>query len=381
MLFSEIFGQNNLKQQLKDTVLHNRVAHAQLFYGNQGNGKLALAIAYAQFINCRDKDKLQHGDSCGKCPSCNKYNKLIHPDLHFVFPVAGGDNTKKYISNDFIKSWRELLIEKNYYITLSDWHAKIAIERKQAAINVAECNKIISTLSYSSYESEYKVMIIWMVEKLNYAAAPRLLKILEEPPDKTLFLLIADQTDLIISTILSRLLPVKIPKLAEADLVAACEKTLAINSNQAKQLAMLSNGSLTEALRLSGQSHVRRENFDKFVGWMRQCWSLDMQGLSAFSDQMAKESRETCKSFLRFGLDIIRNCLLINYTKDALVKTITHEKTFYLKFAPFINNANIAAFAEQYNKAIFHIERNVHTGMVFFDLSLNTAKLLKTGQK
>jgi DNA polymerase III subunit delta' len=381
MLFSEIFGQNSLKQQLKETVLHNRVAHAQLFYGNQGNGKLALAIAYAQFINCRDKDKLQQGDSCGKCPSCNKYNKLIHPDLHFVFPVAGGDTTKKYVSNDFIKSWRELLIEKNYYITLSDWHGKIAIERKQAAINVAECNKIISTLSYSSYESEYKVMIIWMVEKLNYAAAPRLLKILEEPPDKTLFLLIAEQTDLIISTILSRLLPVKVPRIEAPDLVAACEKTLGINHNEASQLAMLSNGSLTEALRLSGQSQVRRDYFDKFVGWMRQCWSLDMQGLSAFSDQMAKESRETCKSFLRFGLEVIRNCLLINYTKDALVKTISHEKTFYVKFAPFINHINIASFVEEYNKAIYHIERNVHTGMVFFDLSLNTAKLLKTAQK
>ncbi len=381
MLFSEIFGQHSLKQQLKDTVLHNRVAHAQLFYGNQGNGKLALAIAYAQFINCRDKDKLQHGDSCGKCPSCNKYNKLIHPDLHFVFPVAGGDATKKYVSNDFIKSWRELLLEKNYYITLSDWYAKIEIERKQAAINVTECNKIISTLSYSSYESEYKVMIIWMVEKLNYAAAPRLLKILEEPPDKTLFLLIAEQTDLIISTILSRLLPVKIPKIEEADLASACEKTLGINRNEAEQLAMLSNGSLSEALRLSGQSQVRRDYFDKFVGWMRQCWTLDMQGLSAFSDQMAKESRETCKSFLQFGLEVIRNCLLINYTKDVLVKTITHEQTFYQKFAPFINHVNISSFVEEYNKAIYHIERNVHTGMVFFDLSLNTAKLLKTGQK
>lgn len=382
MLFSEIIGQENLKRRLAETVKNNRVAHAQLFYGNSGNGKLALALAYAQYINCRDPEKITRGDSCGKCPSCNKYNKLIHPDLHFVFPIArSDDSTKKVTSNVFLKEWRELLLDKKYYISLSDWYEKISIERKQAAINVAECNQIIHTLSYTSYESEYKVMLIWMVEKLNYQAAPKLLKILEEPPSKTLFLLISEQPDQIISTILSRLLPVKVPKIEDSDLIKACQQQLLIDEKQAAQLATLANGSMTEVIRLAGQSEIRKARFDQFVTWMRQCWTIDVPSLVKYSDELAKESRENNKSFLQFGLGIIRNCLLMNFTKDEVVKTLNNEKAFYLKFSPFINNTNAEAFAEEFNKAIYHIERNVHTAMVFFDLSLTVAKLLKTGQK
>jgi DNA polymerase III subunit delta' len=382
MLFSEIIGQENLKLRLAETVKNNRVAHAQLFYGNRGNGKLALALAYAQYINCRDHGKFRRGDSCGKCRSCNKYNKLIHPDLHFVFPVAGtADGAKKVTSTMFLNEWRELLLEKKYYLSLSDWYEKISIERKQAAINVAECNQIIHTLSYTSYESEYKVMLIWMVEKLNYQAAPKLLKILEEPPNKTLFLLISEQPDQIISTILSRLLPVKVPKIEDNELIAACKQQLKIDEKQATQLATLANGSMTEAIRLAGQSEIRKARFDLFVAWMRQCWTIDVPALVKFSDDLAKESRESNKSFLQFGLGIIRNCLLMNFTEDAVVRTVAGEKSFYQKFSPFINSTNAEAFAEEFNTAIYHIERNVHTSMVFFDLSLTAAKLLKAGQK
>jgi DNA polymerase III subunit delta' len=358
-------------------VRNNRVAHAQLFYGNQGNGKLALAIAYAQFINCRDKNKLELGDSCGKCPSCIKYNKLIHPDLHFVFPVAGSEAGKKYISNLFLKEWREFLLQNSYYVSLNNWYVKIAIERKQAAINVAETNQIIHTLSYTSYESEFKVMIIWMVEKLNYQAAPRLLKMLEEPPDKTLFILIAEQTDQIISTILSRLLPIKIPRIEDAALIDACQQRFGLSEPEAAQIGIQANGSFSEAMRFMGQSENRKINFERFRDWMRHCWQFDVKELLAFCDVAAKESRDSNKSFLQAGLAILRNCLLLNYTKDAIVKVIDDERPFYDKFSPFINHLNINAFTEEFNKAIYHIERNVHTGLVFFDLSLTSAKLLR----
>ncbi|MBE0637211.1 MAG: DNA polymerase III subunit delta [Bacteroidales bacterium] len=377
MLFSEIIGQDHLKTRLKETVRNNRVAHAQLFYGSQGSGKLALAIAYAQFINCRDKQKIEHGDSCGKCPSCIKYNKLIHPDLHFVFPVAGSDSGKKYISSMFFREWREFLIENSYYVSLNDWYTKIAIERRQAAINVHESNQIIHTLSYTSYESEYKVMLIWMVEKLNYQAAPKLLKILEEPPDKTLFLLIADQTDQIISTILSRLLPVKVPRIEDAVLIEACHQRFGLTENEAAQIGMQAEGSFTEALRLLGQSETRKLNFERFRDWMRNCWQFDVKELLTFSDLAAKESRDGNKSFLQFGLLMLRNCLMLNYTKDAIVRITNEERSFYEKFSPFINHLNILSFTDEFNKAIYHIERNVHTGLVFFDLSLTSAKLLR----
>lgn len=277
MQFNKIIGQDHLKKKLRETVKNNRVAHAQLFYGGEGVGKLPLAIAYAQFINCKDENKFINGDSCGTCPSCNKYNKLIHPDLHFVFPIAGGDESKKPISSNFLTEWRELLLQNDGYITLNDWYQKIEIERKQAVINVSECNQIIQTLNYTSYESDYKVMIIWMVEKLYYVAAPKLLKILEEPPDKTLFLLIAEHTEQIINTIMSRLLPVKIPRIDDDAITEAIKKRFNVDDPIANQVAQQANGSFTEAVSLLDQSEDRKANFDRFKDWMRMCWTFDAQ--------------------------------------------------------------------------------------------------------
>ena len=190
--------------------------HAQLFLGPEGSGKLPLALAYAQYINCQNR---QEDDSCGHCPSCIKFNKLIHPDLHFVYPVSKTkDSSDKPTSKEFLKPWRELVLENNGYINLTDWYEKIDIEKKQGIINADDCNNIIKTLSYKSFESEYKIMIIWMVEKLFHSAAPKILKILEEPPEKTLFILISENPDIIINTILSRTQLVKIPKIANNDL-------------------------------------------------------------------------------------------------------------------------------------------------------------------
>ena len=190
MLFKEIIGQELIKAKLIDTVKNKRISHAQLFLGPEGCGKLALAIAYAQYINCENK---QENDSCGVCDSCNKFNKLIHPDLHFIFPNSTTKNVKeKNHSQLFINEFRELLIEKNYYLTLNDWYNKLGIENKQGIINTLDCANINKILSLKSYESEYTVIIIWMIEKLFYSAAPKILKILEEPPDKTLFILISE---------------------------------------------------------------------------------------------------------------------------------------------------------------------------------------------
>lgn len=181
MKFAQVIGQQAVKQRLIKTVKDNRVSHAQLFLGPEGSGKLALAVAYAQFINCSDRGD---NDSCGVCPSCIKYNKFIHPDLHFIFPTAATDKIEKPVSLDFIASWREMLLETRCYSDLPTWYEKIGIERKLAIINVRDCSEILKKLSYKSYEAEYKVMIIWMVEKLFHAAAPKILKILEEPLKK-----------------------------------------------------------------------------------------------------------------------------------------------------------------------------------------------------
>lgn len=384
MLFSEIIGQEEIKQSLIKTVANNRVAHAQLFYGNGGHGKLALALAYAQFISCRDQDKFVRADSCGTCPSCIKYNKLIHPDLHFVYPVAESKylkGKKKPTSKDYIAHWREMLFENEFYVSLNDWNLKLDIERKQAAINAADCNNIITTLNYSSYESEYKIMLIWMVEKLNYAAAPKLLKILEEPPEKTLFLLVAEQTDMIISTILSRLHLVKIPKIDDASLKLACEHKLELSNQKAGEITRLANGSFKEAVKLNLQAEESVENFSKFVDWMRMCYTADVKSILDFSSITGKENREQIKIFLNFGMETLRNSLMINLGQDGLVRMISAEHDFHSKFSPFIHTGNIAAFSREFDKAVYDIERNVHGGMILLDLSLTISRLLRIKEK
>nr|NQU93766.1 DNA polymerase III subunit delta [Bacteroidota bacterium] len=378
MLFKDVIGQDHIVGQLLQTIRENRISHAQLFFGGEGHGKLALAIAYAQFINCTDKYKFTTLDSCGVCKSCIKYNKLIHPDLHFIYPVAANKTIKeKPVSKMFIKQWREFLIGNNYYVSLSEWYEKIEIERKQAGINVHDCNEIIRTLNYTSYESEYKVMIIWMIEKLNYQAAPKLLKILEEPPDKTLFLLIAQQTDQIIPTILSRTQLVKIPKIEDKQLAEACATKLDMGNYDTQSILSLANGSFKEAVRMLQQSDQRKGQFEKFVTWMRLCWTPDIPKLMGFCDQIARESRENIKSFLLMGMSILRKCLVMNYTNDEVIVVRKEEEGFFSKFSPYIHNTNGHRFSEEFNNAIYHIERNANTGIVMLDLSLTVARLLK----
>ncbi len=378
MLFSEIIGQERIKERLIQTVMESRVSHAQLFFGGEGRGKLSMAIAYAQFVNCRDTEKFNRKDSCGTCPSCIKYNKLIHPDLHFVFPVATNKEVKdKPQSRNFMAHWRELLIENHYFVTLNDWYDKIDIERKQAGINVYECNQVIKTLSYTSYESEYKVMIIWMVEKLNYQAAPKLLKIVEEPPDKTLFLLISENLDKIIPTILSRTQLVKFPKIEDAVLIKACETNLGLDHENAVDTTRIANGNFREAMRLANRAGEKNDGFEKFVDWMRMCYAGDVPKMMKFCESMGRESRESLKEFLQSGMEVLRSCLALNFTSIEMMKVRQEEMGFMKKFSPFINSANAVEFSEEFNKAIFHIERNASAGLVLLDLSLIVEKLLR----
>jgi len=373
MLFKEIIGQDNIKQKLIQTVKDSRVSHAQLFFGPDGSGKLALAIAYAQFINCKNKI---NGDSCGICPSCIKYNKLIHPDLHFIYPVANTkDVPKKPQSKEFIEKWRELLIQNDYYINLNEWYEKIAIENKQGIINKDDCNEIIKTLSYKSYEAEYKVVIIWMVEKLYYSAAPKILKILEEPPEKTLFILVSENHDQIIKTIISRTQLVKIPKISNRDLKEVLLKKLNCTEEKAQRIINFSRGSYKEVLINIHKNEEEKDNFENFRKWMRLCFQNNLIDIHKFVSEIAKTGRENQKSFLTFALKNIREILLINYENNDLVKLNDEEIDFTQNISPYINPANGIRFSEEFNKALFHIERNANPSIVFMDLSITATKL------
>lgn len=376
MRFSDIQGNDGIKQKLIQNILDQRVSHAQLFFGPEGNEKLALAIAYAQLINCKNPTPLLSSprgrgtkgetsspegegaggevpeaggglDSCGVCPSCIKYQKLIHPDLHFIYPVATTKKVpKKPKSRDFIEEWRNYLLQNNYQGNLHEWYEFIGIENKQGIINADDCNEIIHTLSYKSYESEYKVMILWMVEKLFYTAAPKLLKILEEPPDKTLFILVSEDPDQIISTIRSRTLLVKIPK-----------------------------------------SDIRRKepedsaNFTTFRNWMRLCFAKDVIALVNWSGEVAKAGRENQKSLLRYALKIIESCTSINYGNEKVVIADVEELKFIQKISPFFNSQNIISFTQLFNTAIYHVERNGHAPTLFLDVSLQAIRLFHSTTK
>jgi len=355
MRFGEIQGQEVIKRRLIRTVSDQRISHAQLFYGPEGSSKLALAIAYAQFINCTSRINSPPppggegqgvgADSCGTCPSCIKYQKLIHPDLHFVYPVSTTKKIpKKPQSRNFIEQWRKFLIENQYNVTLQDWYEMIEIENKQGIINADDCNDIISILGYKSYESEYKVMIIWMVEKLYYSAAPKILKILEEPPDKTLFLLISDDPDQIIKTILSRTLMVKIPRVPEQN---------------------------------AGKSEDDTLYFVSFRQWMRDCFAGKIIELIAFASEISRSGREKQKGFLVYGLKVIALCAALNY-RDQVNSGLIHEKLIFIRnFSPFINSHILAQLNVLFNAALYHIERNVHSSTLFLDLSLKIVPLFK----
>lgn len=283
MQFSKIIGHDEIKQRLIRSVKENRISHNQLFFGPEGTGALPLALAYAQYICCEDK---QENDSCGVCPSCLKYQKLIHPDLHFTFPIANIRGITKPVSDDFIKDWREAVIE-NPYQGLKLWQTKLDLDNQQVNITTRDCQEIINKLTLKTYESEYKIMIIWMVEKINYQAAPKLLKILEEPPEKTLFLLIAEDTEQIIKTILSRAQMIKVPRISDELINKELHKISPdVSHDRAEYLVRMANGSWLELLN-SLQSEDNNElYFNEFSVWMRNSWTSDYLKMNEWIDKM-----------------------------------------------------------------------------------------------
>jgi len=374
VLFKDIIGQEEVKQRLIQTVKDNRISHAQLFFGPEGTGKLALAIAYAQYANCENK---QEHDSCGGCFSCLKYNKIAHPDLHFFFPIATTKSvTKDPVSAKFLTEWRDIVSE-NPYLDINLWYEKINIENKQGIINAADCNEILRILSLKSYEAEYKVVILWMVEKLYHAAGPKLLKILEEPPQNTMFLLITDNPDQILKTILSRTQMVRIPRISDEELMEALIKRNNIEPEQARYFVSVSNGSYSEALRFIQYNGTENDFFPIFRNWMRLCFVSDFAGLCNWIDEMAPTGREKQKAFLVYASTIIHQCLKIVTRENYYPFASENETEFLSRFSKFINKKNARHFYNEINEAAWHIERNANARIVLMDMSLSIINLLK----
>lgn len=376
MLFSQIIGQEDIKKKLIQSVKENRVAHAQLFLGPEGTGKLALAIAYAQYINCTNK---QENDSCGQCPSCKKFNSLAHPDLHFIFPNTTNKSVKKDPeSNLFMTEWREYLESCECYANPSNWYNALEIEKKQGIINVRDAATIMRKLNLKAYEAEYKITIIWMAEKLNTEAANKLLKILEEPPEKTVFLLISENQEELLATIRSRTILMKIPKLSHEEVQNALIQRRNVDINSAYKAAILADGNWISALYHIDNEDNETVYFSYFQKWMRYCFKFNAPELIDFiANDIKPLGREKQKEFLAYGLKIFHNALFINNGLADNVSLPEDEKNFLRNFAPFVSNNNIDLISELFEESINQIERNGNDSLIFLDNSFKIFNYFK----
>ncbi len=376
MLFSQIIGQEDIKKKLIQSVKENRVAHAQLFLGPEGTGKLALAIAYAQYINCTNR---QENDSCGQCPSCKKFNSLAHPDLHFLFPNTTNKTIKKDPESDlFMTEWREYLQSCDCYANPSNWYDALGVENKQGIINVRDAATIMRKLSLKTYESEYKIAIIWMAEKLNVEASNKLLKLLEEPPEKTVFLLISENQEELLATILSRIVLVKIPKLRHDEIQNTLRQRFNADATTSNQAALLANGNWISALYHINNEDEEKINFSCFQKWMRYCFKFSAPELIDFiANDIKPLGREKQKEFLAYGLNMFHNALLINNGLANNILLPEDEKNFLRNFAPFISNNNIDLITELFEESINQIERNGNASLIFLDDSFKIFNYFK----
>ena len=377
MFFKDVVGQNKIKNKLIQTVKEGRISHALLLAGPLGSGDLALAIAFAQYICCTDR---QDAESCGVCPGCLKNQKLIHPDLHFAFPVnTTKSNDTCPVSDHFIDKWREAISE-NPYLSLNKWYDIIGIENKQGLISKYESEAIIRKLSMKSFESDYKIMIIWHPEKMNKTAANKLLKLIEEPPDKTLFLLVTNAPGELIPTIISRLQIIKIPKIEDNDLKAAVKEKSGLDDRKVQEIVNLADGSYLEAMDAVLADEEYSKNLERFMQLMRLCYSKNITEINEWIEDIISLGREGQKDFLIYSLRMIRNNFLISMQQLKMVHLTEKENDFSQKFHPFINKSNIDSMALEINKAYNDIERNAYGRIVFLDLALKMMKLIKAGK-
>ena len=379
MYFDTIIGQQHLKKHLKETLLKGRIPHAQLFVAPQGAGGLPMAIAYAQQLLCF---KYIEGELVENLSCTLKFSKLVHPDLHFTFPVTTTENIKKDpISDKFLAEWRQFVLE-NPYRNLFDWLQYLGVENKQGLIGVAEAENIIKKLSLKPYESNFKVLIIWMAEKMNPSAANKLLKILEEPPKNTVLLLIAENEELLLKTIVSRCQVIRFLPLTETDISEALQSQFKITQQEASQIAVQAQGSWNNACQLLNQDTKDSQFEEWFIRWIRTAFKAKgnkavINDLIDWSTTIAASGRETQKQFLNYCLSFFRQALLQNYNIEDLVylepKTVGFS---HKKFAPFVNNANILGITKAIETSIYHIERNANAKIVLLDLSIKLTRLL-----
>ena len=372
MRFSDIIGQEELKSHLTDSIDKGRISHAQLFTGIAGAGTLPLAIAYAQYLNCPNR---KDGDSCGVCPSCQQIAQSAHPDVHFIYPVnkQGKKSGEVVLSAEFLPQWREIMSQSGGYFTRQEWYDKLDLGKTlQGMISAKEADEIIRRLSFKSFQSQYKVVIIWQAETMNEEAANKILKILEEPWENTVFLLVAERGDLLLKTILSRTQETSVPRLKVEDLVSLS----GASEQERRNMARLAAGDVIQMRRMvQGEGdELREECFDLFCRLMRLSYNDKHLELLDWADEVAQLSREQPRQMLTHSARLLREAYMLHAGLGKISYLWGEEAKFCNNFAPFIGNQNIEILISEIESAMRQINQNGNARIVFTHFALAVSK-------
>ncbi len=369
MQFKDVVGQQELKSRMIAEINSGKISHAQLFLGKNGYGNLAIALAFIQYLYCENKGEI---DSCRICPSCSKTNKLIHPDVHFVFPTIQAI-TKT--SSGMMAEWREIVSDSPYF-NLNDWINHIDPKGRRPIIGTEESKELLTKLSLMSYEGGYKVVVIWMAEEMNTTFANKMLKTLEEPSPKTILLILSENSEQLLPTIISRAQMRKIPRLAFAEVSHYVQMNTALNESEAQSLVARVEGDIS-LIRSHLKSHENEDrNRDMFIDLMRSAYKKNVLEMMDWADAMAGIGRESQKTFLEYALHMFRQSILKNYTDDQLTRVSKEESIFLKNFSRFITGNNVQDFLEIFSEAHYHIERNANARILFTHLAFRAMRFI-----
>jgi DNA polymerase-3 subunit delta' len=375
MLFSDVIGQQSAIQKLQGMVQSGRVPHALMLLGPEGNGGLPLALALAQYVHCENRGE----DSCGVCSSCNKHQKYVHPDVHFTFPVVPRKSGEPPISADYMKEWRTALND-NVYMNANDWLQSIEAENRQGNITVRECHEIIRGMSLKTYEAAFKIQIIWMAEFLK-EAGNTLLKVIEEPPDDTIFILVVENIEMMLTTIISRTQLVKVNAIESEDMKKALLQRFEMDDASARRIVRIADGNFNAALTIAAGEDS--DNDKLLHQWLRRCFALkqkpsmeNTQGLFEWIEEVSKIGRENQKIFLKYSLFFLRECALVRLTGKS-EKLEGEELKFATGLSAQLAPEQFETIAQIINKLSYHIERNANPKIHFLSNSFRIASVFK----
>ena len=369
MRFENVIGQNDLKKKLLKEVENQKISHAQMFLGDPGFGPLPLALAFAQYILCEEK---QENDSCGVCPTCKQVEELQHPDLHFSFPTV---QSISKVSTGLFSDWRAQIKESPYFSSF-DWIKKIDPKEGKPIISVHESIEIQKKLRLKSYQGDHKILIIWLPETMNLECANKILKVLEEPPEKTLFLLVSDNADALLDTIRSRCQILQLQRIESKLIQTHLKKTFNMDEQKCQSITAFSEGNLLKAYEIAESSDDDEELKDAFIDMMRSSYKKNVIEMMNWSDSMAKKGRERQKIFLNYTLHMLRQCIVKNYMGERLVQVSKEEEAFIERFSPFISGKNIREFIKAFDEAYYQLERNANSKILFTLLCFQSMRFL-----